>query len=277
MSDWQRLSVRDGRAADDGPYDGVPGHLYLPLREWVDSNFGGSFGSQANHTGGPRLMAAARLPIALAQDRGKITVREVTGALFAAPDLMLDVVDAALHLSEFYEWQLDPLNEILELGGSVWQVDSNGRRLVRRVDATAQAAFRDASSPDDLASAELQEAWTAAYGRNPNASDAWDHSIKAVEAVLIPVVTPKKAKANLGDVVGSLNGQGSLWKLVLHGHDDTQSVAPLVTMLRLMWPNPDRHGGGDNSRKPSREEAQAVVNLAVAIVQWARAGALSRV
>ena len=275
MSDWQRPSVRDGRASDDGPYDDVPGHLYLPLREWVDTAFGGRYGSYEDQDGGPKLVAAARIPIVPSPGIGKITVRRVTETLAEAPDLMLDVVDAALHLGEFPEWRVDDLDQILTLAGSVWQVDSDRRRLVRRVDATAQAAFRDASSPADVASAELQEAWTAAYGRNPDASDAWDHSIKAVEAVLIPVVTPKKAKANLGDVVGSLASQGSLWKLVLHGHDDTQSVAPLVAMLRLMWPDPDRHGSGD-SRKPSLDEAQAVVNLAVPIVQWARAGALSR-
>jgi hypothetical protein len=275
MSDWQRLSVRDGRVSDDGPYDGVPAHLYLPLRDWVDSTFGGRYGSPADRAGGPKLMASVRLPFVPSQETDRITVRQVTGALFTAPDLMLDVVDAALHLDEFYDWQINSLDEVLKLGGSVWQVDSDQKRLVRRVDATAQSAFQDASSPADVASAELQEAWSGAYGRNPDASDAWDHSIKAVEAVLIPVVTPNKAKANLGDVVGSLGSQGSLWKLVLHGHDDTQSVAPLVAMLRLMWPNPDRHGGG-NSRKPALDEGQAVINLAVTIVQWARAGALSR-
>jgi len=40
-------------------------------------------------------------------------------------------------------------------------------------------------------------------------------------------------------------------------------------MLRLMWPNPDRHGG-ESSRQPSLVEAQAVVHPAVTIVQWAR-------
>jgi hypothetical protein len=92
---------------------------------------------------------------------------------------------------------------------------------------------------------------------------------------LIPVVTPRKDKATLGDVVGSLNAQGSLWQLVLHGHDDSRDVVPLAAMLRLMWPNPDRHISG-KSRKPSLDEAQAVVSLAVAIVQWARTGALSK-
>ena len=147
--------------------------------------------------------------------------------------------------------------------------------MIRRVDPTAAKAFEDASLPSDVASAELHDAWIAAYGRNPDPSDAWDHSIKAVEAVLIPVVVPAKAKATLGDVVGSLDSQGSLWQLVLHGHDGSKSAVPLVTMLRLIWPNPDRHGS-DASRKPSLGEAQAVVNLAVTVVQWTRIGVLSK-
>jgi hypothetical protein len=279
MSDWQRLSVRDGRASDDGPYEGVPRHLYQPLRDWIDSWLGGTPGSWSDANGGPRLAAAIRVDVV--PPRGhKLTVRLVTEALYTQPDLMLDALDAALHLNQplsgldIAEMRLSDLDEILSLGGSVWRVDPNGHRLIRRVAATAQADFENASSPDDMASAELQEAWTAVYGRNPDPSDAWDHSIKAVEAALIPVVVPRKDKATLGDVVGSLNARVSQWELSLHGHDDSRSAAPLVAMLRLMWPNPDRHSSG-NSRKPSLDEAQAVVSLAVTVVQWVRAGVLS--
>jgi hypothetical protein len=129
--------------------------------------------------------------------------------------------------------------------------------------------------PDDVASRELKEPWGSAYGRNPNASDAWDHSIKAVEAVLIPIVIPAKGKATLGDVVGTLSSQSSRWQLGLQGHDDSQDVMPLVSMLRLIWPNPDRHGS-QSSRAPSLVEAQAVVHLAVTVVQWARSGLISK-
>jgi hypothetical protein len=38
---------------------------------------------------------------------------------------------------------------------------------------------------------------------------------------------------------------------------------------------PDRHGDA-GSRQPSLVEAQAIVHLAVTIVQWARAGVLSK-
>jgi hypothetical protein len=199
----------------------------------------------------------------------------VTAIIATDPEIMLDVVDAALHLDRFLDEAYDQLDEILRLAGSVWEINPDNNCLIRRVDPTASKEFGKASLPSDVASTELRDAWVAAYGRNPDASDAWDHSIKAVEAVAIPIVTPAKAKATLGDVIGSLQSQGSLWQLELHGHDDSRSVAPLVSMLRLIWPNPDRHGGSA-SRKPSLSEGQAVVNLAVTIVQWARAGALSK-
>ena len=247
--------------------------LFGPLIEWIDTNFGGQPSSSADVQGGPRLAAALRR--AVVHDGDRITVRAVTGSIspFDLDEPVLDAVDAVLHLDEMTLDARLSLDELLVLGGSVWRVDPAGKRLVRRVDETVAAAFDKASSPDDAASAELSEAWAAAYGRRPNASDAWDHSIKAVETVLIPIVTPNKAKATFGDVVGILNSQGSQWQLDLHGHDDSQSVEPLVSMLRLMWPNPDRHGSG-MSRTPSLTEAQEVVHLAVTLVQWARCNAL---
>jgi hypothetical protein len=272
---WKPLSVRDGRAKDQGPYEGVPPHLYSALKEWVDSTFGG-YSEQAGNdiANGPRLAAALRYSV-FARPGRKLTVREVTLSLNSQIDLMLEAVDAVLHLERPNRDLCRQLDELLTLGGSVWQVGPTRDRLVRRVDPTAAASFGEASSPRDLASAELKEAWTAAYGRNPDASDAWDHSIKAVEAVLIPAVTPNNAKATLGVVIKTLNDQGDLWRLALQGHDRSESVAPLVSVLRLMWPNPDRHGGA-GSRQPALVEAQTVVHLAVTIVQWARSGVLSK-
>ena len=276
---WQPLSVREGRAKDKGPYEGVPSHLYEPLRQWVDDTFGGS--GRTSRDNGARLAAALRYAVRPRSGQS-LTVQELTASLAQRADVMLDVVDAVLYLLEGSSDERFPgdpwqqLDELLMLAGSVWQVDSRGLRcLVRRVDPTAATAFANASSPSDVTSTELGEAWTAAYGRNPDASDAWDHSIKAVETMLIPIVIPTNPKATLGVVIKTLNDRGHLWQLALKGHDKSASVAPLVSMLRLMWPNPDRHGGR-GSRQPSIVEAQAVVQLAVTIAQWARSGILSK-
>jgi hypothetical protein len=63
---------------------------------------------------------------------------------------------------------------------------------------------------------------------------------------------------------------------VLPGTTADFSITRLVTMLELVWPNPDRHGGSTQT-VVTLDQAQAVVHLAVTIVQWGRAGVLQRV
>jgi hypothetical protein len=138
-----------------------------------------------------------------------------------------------------------------------------------------QAAYELATSPTDHASGELAEAWSKAYGLQPNASDAWDHAIKALEAILIPIVCPTRDKATLGSVAADLKAQPGRFTFRLQG-SGLDGVETLEVMLRLLWPNPDRHGGGPNPRVPTIGEARAVVQLAVTIVQWGRDGLLGR-
>jgi hypothetical protein len=182
-------------------------------------------------------------------------------------DVFLDVLDATLKETSRASGSLA---EVLERGNSVWTVRSDRKGLTTRVDPIASEMVRLASSPNDEASAELREAWNKAYGLETDPSDAWDHSIKAVEALLIPAVVGKMNKANLGSVLGELRDNSAHWKFVL----GDASVAERT--IRLIWPNPDRHAGGER-RAPSIEEARAVVHLAVTIVQWARDGVFTKV
>jgi hypothetical protein len=186
----------------------------------------------------------------------------------------LDVVHATIQLTHEY-WSVEALEEMLTYGGSAWAATKTG--LQRRVDPVAQAAYDNAvSQTHDPASDELAEAWRKAYGREPDPSDAWDHSIKAVEHILKPVVCPSNTKATLSNVIGDLRSQPQRWKLVLPGSNGDFSANRLVAMLELIWPNPDRHGGS-LSTVVTLDQAQAVVHLAVTIVQWGRAGALQRI
>jgi hypothetical protein len=147
---------------------------------------------------------------------------------------------------------------------------------VRRTDLNAIEQFELVTAPKDVATAELAESWSKIYGRNPDPSDAWDHAIKAVEAVLIPIATPMKDKPNLGGVADELKSAPQRWRLVLENASIIGGVSTVEAMLRLMWPNPDRHQDGTAKRKPTQAEAEAVVHLAVTIVQWARSGVLVR-
>jgi hypothetical protein len=164
------------------------------------------------------------------------------------------------------------LDQVLSDGGSAYAATERG--IEDRVDATAKMAFDAAIQPRDEASAQLSEAWGKGYGRDPDASDAWDHSIRAVEAVLRSIVCPNNKAATLSNVIGELRA-GS-WKLNVPGRARDNSVVPLINMLELMWPEPNRHGSPTPEPPATLEAARAVVQLAVAIVQWGRDGQIVR-
>lgn len=270
--EWQPLSVRRGLRPPSEPAEGVPDHLKFPLQYWLQGVFGyrGSNGMRQDLIMRVALMAG--IPLHPDIEPGNLQ-NQVLEACYRESDVFLDVLDAALKVSGR---DIASLRQALETGGSTWTVAENGQSLQRRMDPMTAEAFKAATSPADKASEEVSIAWEQAYGRDPDPSDAWDHAIKAVEEVMIPVVVPNKAKATLGDVLGQLKANPGGWSLVLNTSGPTDSVETLEAMLRLMWPNPDRHGGGQTSRTPSLPEAEAVVQLAVLVVQWARAGTIRK-
>jgi hypothetical protein len=50
------------------------------------------------------------------------------------------------------------------------------------------------------------------------------------------------------------------------------AIDPLVQMLELLWPDPNRHDSSTAEPPATKDEACAVVQLAVAVVQWGRDG-----
>lgn len=258
--------------------EGVPGYLNHALVEWLRTEFGWH---RPSNLGGvdqaflKRLAAAARISVRKSYEIGGIS-DQITDAIQADQDLFLDVLDATLYFRAGAA-DIRGLRQILETGASVWTLLPDGTGLQRRVEESALEAFSAAAAPDDAVSAELDEAWVAAFGRDPDPSDAWDHSIKAVEELLVPMVLPGVAKPNLGGVAGQLQSASHKWKLVPTTSSKTLDDArTLAAMVRLIWPNPDRHGGAAERRPPTEMEAQRVVHLAVAIVQLCRAGGLKK-
>ncbi|WP_206752042.1 hypothetical protein [Kribbella antiqua] len=175
-------------------------------------------------------------------------------------------------------WEV--LERHLAFAGSVWSATEHG--LVNRAEQTAVDAMTTATRPADKASAHLVEAWRKAYDRDGDPSDAWDHAIKAVEEILLPIVIPAQDQAKIGQVLGELGSKGQQWDVGLQFNADApprtppvEPVEALVGMLRLLYPNPDRHSGASH-RSPTAEEARVVVQLAVSVVQWAREGIISK-
>jgi hypothetical protein len=271
---WQPLSQRLGGAQPDGPYEGIPAHLLGGVEYWFQGLCG-------YRTPGMRsdVWQDARMKETAARIRSDVGYRysqdDLMNVLLSVgrgdDDVFLDLIDATLSVwgKDANEWTA--LQRVLESAASVWRVGDDRESLTRIVSDEAQATFNAATSTADEATKELEEAWANAFGRNGDPSDAWDHAIKAVEDVLVSIVLPNLPKATLGAVRGHLDSQGNLWEMILPGRNQNHDVAPLVGMLDVIWPNHDRHGGGQvPKRTPSMEEAPAVVTLAATIVQWHR-------
>jgi hypothetical protein len=272
---WQRLSTRGGNTEPDGPFEGVPEHLAAPLVEWIQDQFRVAFGME-NTTLLRQLAVLLRVPKRPGGSDGDL-LQQMLNMGLQDPEFCLDMVDALLKFGRLHSSVISQLETTLAIGGSVWTTSTDKRSLTRVVDAAAHDQAQVALSANDRASNELAEAWSNAFGRNPNPSDAWDHAIKAVEEALKPIVTPTNPGATLGNILGDLRSRSAQFTSILQDNGLRSTVDPIgaiESILHLIWPNPDRHGGADK-RTPSLSEAQAVVHLAITVVQWARGGVIA--
>lgn len=213
-----------------------------------------------------RVANRARVPV----ETGKVQSNLMYDLLADAesdPELMLDVIDATLSLADP---NVSGLLTAFEDAGSEWTVAEDGKSLEKRVDETARDQFAAATSAQDDAAQHLREAWHSTYGRHPNPSDAWDHAIKAVEAVLWQDVIPKDPHPTLGKIEKAIAAKPSKWNLGIESNS-IGSVETLHALLAMVWVNPDRHST-QNPRVPTQSEVEGLVQIAVTIVQWTRAG-----
>jgi len=271
----QPIPPRAGRPAPEDMRSDLSAATRTLLRGWLDTWLLGDIGENVERA----VFVAAGLDLSLPDGRPDWAYGQILRYISRGDEELLDAVHVTLGVlssgpTVFRHPPWQKVDRILATGRSAWKATEEG--LVHRAEPTAQAAFEQAIATPSSASTELTEAWEKAHARQSNPGDAWDHAIKAVEAVLLPIVVPRKAKANLGDVIGQLRGQPHLWKLGIRGQNRDHSVEPLVAMLTLLWPDPNRHGSPTPEGPAIPEEGRALVNLATTIVQWARDGLIVR-
>jgi hypothetical protein len=148
-------------------------------------------------------------------------------------------------------------------------------RLQRRTNLATTAAVSAQTAIRDEAGKHLDNAWHAAFGRDPNPSEAYSQAIKAVEAVAIPVVTPNDPAATLGTILGQLRSNPQKYAAIFVrdatlSHDTKLSPVETITVMAdLLWRNQtDRHAPIVPVTQP---QAELAAHLALTLVQAFRA------
>jgi hypothetical protein len=264
---WAPLSRRvAGLGPDNTVHDGIPSYLRGTLADWVDK----VENVAANDRDGDRLYNTLRMRLRWDGNPAPHTLTD---------EQLLDVIDAVLRW-----WSMRPdlakeIAELLHTGGAGWRVTADGTALERRVDETVTTAVAHTiRSTTAEAGDHLAAAWSAAYERHPDPDKVFHEAIRAVETLACPLVEERKAengKATLGTVIGELrHNAGHKWEMILPGSDGSpRDVAPLVTMLEVLWQaQVSRHGGAPKSRRQDQAEAEAAFHLATTLVQWLSTG-----
>ena len=264
---WIPLSK--GSQPDEALYEGLPPWIAVSVYGWTQKTLNELGWTHSGEDAEQVLTEAFDREMRLAQPLSISRYSATTELQERGDDVLtLDYVDFLLaRIGDSIPSRT--LEAILEQGGSAWRVGSrNGfpgleRRVPIAVQEVAEAAMASAGDAGLL----LNEAWVAVYGRNPDPEDAYEKAIKAVESSAVPKVTPDDRKATLGKVISVMRSQKD-WALALTDSEGKYDYGVVTGMCAALWSGqPSRHGG-NGYRKPTVEEAEIAVQLAVALVQW---------
>ncbi|MFC7924568.1 hypothetical protein [Streptomyces cinereoruber] len=296
-----RFSVRTGLASapeHDGPFEGVPDHLVVPLQHWVvdalsneDLIVSLSQEDSAEETAYFDEDSAARavclrLRIPPRPDRSMGGSMYFDALASTIDEDLLDVIDTLLELTSQAgiddPRSLRMLTALLDDGGSVYRVNELADGLEERVapavrDAVHQAVADAAARPTAGSAADhLAAAWRAAYGRNPDPVRTYSESIKAVECAAKAVIEPNNAKATLGSMLAVIRNSRQKFVTAIPSPGDPS--ASVEAMMRALWEGQTSRHGSDTPTVPETSEAaRAGVHLAAVLVQWFSSGAVARI
>lgn len=272
---WTSLSVRRNQRQPFTPVDGVPDFLWQYAMRWIEN----AVDDDASIVCG--------LSIELRLERAG-SYLDYQGAKYAIRACLEETGHDQIAALDVMDWllghgcgQADALEYILKSAGHVLRVSPDGSRIVERIDPALWDEYEQVTQLDDQASQYMQEAWTLAFGREPNLSDAWGRAIKAIETLLKPIVSPKNDKATIGSMASALRQAPDKWECKLPDRvynvngeiNSKRGIEVFIDALATIGYQPDRHGS-DQPQDVDETTARSVLFLATTVVGWLRDGTL---
>jgi hypothetical protein len=268
LSDYRPLSKLGQYDPDlDTLHAEMPPWMVQSIRVWLTPRLSSATQQGSRRARGQvvREMERAlrlRVPLDWGRASGQLVHVSVLSLLDQPGPFAMDCVGFFVSREESTA-EIEVLNEILRSGGSAWEAtrDESGYRLTRRDLGAAREAITQVEPLASRAHTFLVDSWAAVATREPNANEAYDKAVKAVEAAAHPVVQPNHPTATLGSMLGEMKAHRELWAFVLGDID------LVIDMADRLWTTHIRHGT-DVRTDHEVPEADAALHLAIPLVRF---------
>jgi len=177
---------------------------------------------------------------------------------------------------------LEVLERILSEAASEWrvgQLDSKAA-LVKRIDETVQLAAEETARQGTRAGQLLADAWRHAFSMHRDPSASYRCSVRAVEAAAGPILTPNDPRPSLGKMISAFRDGAGKWNFAFTVDSTVGPKDVILHMMQLLWTNEySRHVDADPivPLHVNQPEAESAVFLALTLVSWFTAGAVTTV
>src|SRR5690606_15077427 len=133
---------------------------------------------------------------------------ELEATCEADDGFMLDLVEVMLEQFGYDDGRARELQDLLAKANSAYRVQDGWRGLEERVAAGVKELVSEAvDTTTGSAGDHLVNAWNEAYGRKPDPVKAYSEAIKAAEAALAPLVSPKSTRTSLSTMIRDIKAK----------------------------------------------------------------------
>jgi hypothetical protein len=194
---------------------------------------------------------------------------------------MLSVVDYCVHhfIRDAESYRVaESLRDAMARARFAYAVDLDARVLVRVLPPGVEEAVR-AGFGVNGANLQLREAVHWATGVNTDPLKSFDALIRALEAVVIPALSPNDGKATLGRVLGGIRSGQIKLACSLPRSAQAPAGAMLIPdvvrgMLELVWSGYERHVTG--GVPPTVTDVRALLGVVGSLVDWFGSGIVKK-
>lgn len=176
---------------------------------------------------------------------------------------------------------LDILETILMEGGSPYRLERTHQhcRLEKRVDPVMQESTdrlfgREENTPEMR---HLQKAWDRIFGRDPDYQYAYAEIVRAVEAVICPLVEPNNGQSTLSSAANVMRSQPG-WHYAIepkNKHAQVSGGFMRLAVEAIMNNHQQRHESGGDSVPLTERQTKGALYMAVSIVQAVHDGLIT--